>query len=80
MSLLQSKMKKSSRRGSVQLKGATVGVDEEDARSFTVENRSKKYRLQGKEKATEARGLHTILDACAGLSLGPMHPVMRREV
>ena len=49
LSPLQSKMKKSSRRGSVQLKGATVGVDDEDARSFTVENRSKKYRLQGKK-------------------------------
>lgn len=43
-------MKRSSRRGSVQLKGATVGVDEEDALSFTVESRSKKYRLQGEKQ------------------------------
>ena len=50
------KMKRGSRRACIQLKGAIIGIDDEDDCTFTIRDQTRTYHFQGEYRGEGGRG------------------------
>ena len=62
LSLVQSKekMKRGSRRAAIQLKGAIIGIDDEDDCTFTIRDQTRIFHFQGESRSLYHLGFSTV--------------------